>query len=683
MREDGMAWSADTDAVPLYYGTAVSGSLTVTLVGALRHSSAGSLTYATGWFNTARMYGVEGRGVANSLDAAWSSLVPLFDGQQPPAAISPYVPAASSTYLPTSPTSEYIGFVQGVLSLGSLNHDRMLLRVDNSATSPAAASYPDHPVRSTSVPRRVVESLRVVAVTGFEWEEERSWEETADGVVVLSWTVCRGVLKSVLSREFAIQYQDYLMLTSRYVMDTSSTERATDNSIGDIVAFWSSDPDFGSDTRGPYLIVDSLDALPGVLARLWLGVPSGVVVNEGGEDYLLVYYQCQSCWAEPTLYLDSCTPGEYSAALRQFLGDRAQSIGVKRIHLSELMAVLDLPILKKGTLSRSSPTWQAGWTPRDAVTGKVRGPVLLYVAAPGSPPYELMDFVDYFQHTAPAGEFYPVLVDPCALACDDVVHLFAASVARSGSINTPKSVEDAGRGIWHFSALDNTVPYIQRFRDGTSDEVYAEKDVAFVASLNPGWGDMTTDRARDWVAIPPPIGANSLVYQDPDVILLADGTVRVSFGVRDDTTLQLTAMRMVTGLHDDACRTWEGAWLGVADTKSSSKDGKTPSGDLHPDPTPASPCPGAEQDGLSVQPAIDARVEVRPGGSDPKDQPARGQAPYDSGETGVSPERSPMPAGDTDSPSSPGAFAGSSPARVDVEPTGPASEPIGSSRRDG
>lgn len=92
----------------------------------------------------------------------------------------------------------------------------------------------------------------------------------------------------------------------------------------------------------------------------------------------------------------------------------------------------------------------------------------------------------------------------------------------------------------------------------------------FLASGNPGWGDMTTTRARDWVAVPPPmIWVRSQVYQDPDVVCFADGTVRVSFGVRNDALrgAPLVAMLQVTGAHDDACRDWTDAWSNRTDAK--------------------------------------------------------------------------------------------------------------------
>ena len=110
--------------------------------------------------------------------------------------------------------------------------------------------------------------------------------------------------KDVHVLKLADQYGEqggWLMVAGRYTAESElgvgyPLGIAPESTLSAIVGFWSTDPGFATDVRGPYFLVSRMHDLPFVPdgpTELWLGVPSSVVLEVDGEAWLYVYYTAE------------------------------------------------------------------------------------------------------------------------------------------------------------------------------------------------------------------------------------------------------------------------------------------------------------------------------------------------------------------------------------------------------
>lgn len=93
----------------------------------------------------------------------------------------------------------------------------------------------------------------------------------------------------------------WLMLAARYTADVplgvGYSNPSPTNTEAAIVGFWSADPGFATDVRGPFFLVGRWHDLGfvegGTPTSLWLGVPSVVELEADGERWLYVYYAAE------------------------------------------------------------------------------------------------------------------------------------------------------------------------------------------------------------------------------------------------------------------------------------------------------------------------------------------------------------------------------------------------------
>lgn len=173
-------------------------------------------------------------------------------------------------------------------------------------------------------------------------------------------------------------------------------------SLADIVGYWCDEPTFTSAAlKGPFLVVDSLQAVEDQNFRLWLGVPSGVFTAHPGADghpELWVYYVAEQTqggvydWPDTTLPpADSGYPYDapgYSAAVHAwhtagglpwtYPGDARTGhepgfdggIAVSRFTGTEV----------RDQLFGSAPRGESNWNRTDAWTSDFRKKVRVWVA---------------------------------------------------------------------------------------------------------------------------------------------------------------------------------------------------------------------------------------------------------------------------------------------------------------
>ena len=83
--------------------------------------------------------------------------------------------------------------------------------------------------------------------------------------------------------------QRWLLVLCR-VRNLESGPPGPRSSVSDIVAYTALDPEFTTDVLGPYWVLSSLNAIPGLNTRLWLGVPSAFEVVSGAGGLVYIYY---------------------------------------------------------------------------------------------------------------------------------------------------------------------------------------------------------------------------------------------------------------------------------------------------------------------------------------------------------------------------------------------------------
>lgn len=186
------------------------------------------------------------------------------------------------------------------------------------------------------------------------------------------------------------------MLVSRYRADQSGSASAPpnimpDESLGDIVAWYSPDPSFRSDqVVGPFRLVANTQCVndgSGALVydlRYWLGTAGATVVPEaasGEADALYVYYVVQSSWAKLNSVLDG---GQVYSHGR--VDEFTAGVWLKKILLSDLASALAAERAAPGTYTDEA-SWQdfpasgtadSSWP---VVTGTIVGRVQVWAAS--------------------------------------------------------------------------------------------------------------------------------------------------------------------------------------------------------------------------------------------------------------------------------------------------------------
>jgi hypothetical protein len=90
----------------------------------------------------------------------------------------------------------------------------------------------------------------------------------------------------------------YLMVLGAYVWEADAEDDVgnplADNCFSYIVGYWSAEPTF-EDCKGPFWLVSrNQDVGTGTVVPVWLGVPSAVILNVAGVEYLYIYFVAEA-----------------------------------------------------------------------------------------------------------------------------------------------------------------------------------------------------------------------------------------------------------------------------------------------------------------------------------------------------------------------------------------------------
>lgn len=255
-----------------------------------------------------------------------------------------------------------------------------------------------------------------------------------------------------------------------------TTDLTATNAIADIIGYFvpGTSPDFDSSAVGPFLVVDSLDALPFSSTqpfRCMCGVPGAAFVEDSsGTTWLMVYYVVEDAWknvidaASPSpATFDQVTSGYVQLAHLAYFGgtfaDVGRGIAVKRIAASTFAA--QVATLLAGT---SPPSSEATWTRTDAMAGTLLGKARFWVAKSGTlwsmvSPWET-EFGSTFTDTSSPGPEVtvlttPVATDPSPALCEGQLVLYHARIPRRADNDVSQEIFDGtnGHGIWRAALL--------------------------------------------------------------------------------------------------------------------------------------------------------------------------------------------------------------------------------------
>ena len=387
------------------------------------------------------------------------------------------------------------------------------------------------------------------------------------------------------------------------------TDTQAGNCLGDIVAWWSDNPAFddaSGTVRGPFFMVDSLHALPGLELRFWLGVPGGVVVDTEAGPTLLLYYQIEPPFPEGALahhlaYLDEpgsqpgngLSLGDWERALYWYNNTGnpnttwSPGLAVKRIPIGDLF----------GFLSYGS-TDEATWSPADVAPGELLGQVRIWACDVriGTEPI-VTPFSRYYEVSGTS----PKPADPCPILSALGLNLFFSAIQHEGAVGVVSAAN--GYGIWRGVAVtdyDSGAPELvwETYRDASSSSSIHYRPifgVDFVVCV----ADDKRGIPRDMVVAST---STTSLYLDPDVVLdPVDGSWRVYAGGGADSKLEL-----FVGDHWDGSTPWQDAWCRPAEFREGYPDTET-EGDgswAAAGASPAGPLP--RQAGRRPDPEMDA-----------------------------------------------------------------------------
>jgi hypothetical protein len=328
-----------------------------------------------------------------------------------------------------------------------------------------------------------------------------------------------------------------LFLTGRLmtspVPSPTSPPDSPEASFADIVAFWApeADPTFSSrDVRGPFRLVDGMDAVPGLTgARLWLGVPSAVVAKGAdGAERLFVYFVAEAAsflqqFPNNDIGSGSASWPDYVAGLRT--ASFVRGIHLRTVELADLYAHIEHCRANAATLG--DYTDERAWR-----MGSIGEPSVVPGTNRGRVRFSTTDGLDLNADDATWN-----FVDPSAATCEGELFLYFTVHPSTADQNDAHLVP----GIWRAHSPRTA-------RHGVDFLVYIVGD-PLGDWLSP---DQVVEDGR---------GPESIeLHADPDAVDLRTGEWCV-FVVAPDLVL-----RRIVGTDMDACATrWEPPFsIGIA-----------------------------------------------------------------------------------------------------------------------
>lgn len=406
----------------------------------------------------------------------------------------------------------------------------------------------------TWVPRqRYAESLPYRVLTGYTQIGPNRWQASYTETSGAFYLVYKDASIVELPRRLG---QGWLMLLARYAVraedvaaaaaDTTDAEmhqaaleivdQGAGYSIGDIVAFYSPEPDFGDGVEGPFQLVSSLGAVTDealeyatgkverVAFRCWPGVPAGVFI----DDNLFLYYSCRPNTppGESTPYLDAET--DLASCIAAYDGGRGPREGWTYV------AKFTPAQVGRWLTGRATPIPEddEGWARPDAlVEGEWHHPIRAF-AAIFTQPYatrtfdlmigERVAFVSGKRGISWVGteeEVFPWLVDAFPVWFGGELSLFVSVQPEAGLEDS--QLEEFGRtgfGIWRLRGLDDSIPLTCYYSGGTGP--------ATVPDIRLGRDFVVEDRrsgaSADMLVASVRGTAGKFKYLDPDVLVTPD-----------------------------------------------------------------------------------------------------------------------------------------------------------------
>ncbi|MFZ5482552.1 MAG: hypothetical protein ACOZNI_37665 [Myxococcota bacterium] len=367
---------------------------------------------------------------------------------------------------------------------------------------------------------------------------------------------------------------------------------APGRSIGDIVLYWSDNPEFEANpgtVEGPFLVVDSLDAVPETFVRFWLGVPGACFASDGGIDYLYLYYMVEpdhTTGNDEGPYVDELSddPTENRNIYLEIVRSSGLEVSTLHGYLQPGIWVKRIPVGDLLTfLADTTKTDEATWTVADACPGDLLGQVELYAVDPTSigefgslypgvgTVRRLTEHWSWWAAQRFDGQLLEATVtprhaDPCPVACSGRIALFF-SVANSledelASQNAdPTYISSSSvavpyvHGIWHGMSVP-TGSIVAYERDGVSDAKFATFGKTFVVNMQV---DPVTGQYKDQVyrGTTDDLSAANKQYtpSDPDAFFVTNTLFSTP-----DFRVYFTGLREVEGDYEDGCYEYSSAW---------------------------------------------------------------------------------------------------------------------------
>ncbi|MFZ5478769.1 MAG: hypothetical protein ACOZNI_18500 [Myxococcota bacterium] len=367
----------------------------------------------------------------------------------------------------------------------------------------------------------------------------------------------------------------------------------TGRCIADVVAYVSDNADFSLDkgtVAGPYLMVDSLEAVPEVQVRFWLGVPGATFAEDEGEEYLYLYYIVEPDHGYGTdegPYVDVLTPGDGTANKNYYM-DQLKSSALEVSYLNGILQPgLWVKRIKASVLKdffdSSGSTDESQWTKDSAVSGDLLGKVGLWAVEPNA----IGEFGSlvagvgtveslsrYWTWFAVLGFQGPVnslvtprIADPCPVECGDGRMALFFSVAPSlenedPTQNIAASSDDVPvprvHGIWHAMSVPTGARLAFETRAGpVTVEALFGKTFVVNMQVDPANGRYK-DQVYEATATDLAETNRQFTPSDPDAFLTLSG-----FGTSAGVRVYFTGLRVADGDSADVCYDYTSAWTSV------------------------------------------------------------------------------------------------------------------------
>lgn len=313
-----------------------------------------------------------------------------------------------------------------------------------------------------------------------------------------------------------------VMTRNKVLGDAGQGELLPHESLGDVVGWVAPDPSFSRGTKGPFHLVDDLEARDDLDMRAWLGVPGGVSVGEGKDSWIYLYYATEVP-KEP--YVDNAAG--YSD--EGFLAGAS----VKRIP----------PGAVRERAESGPKKWDEGrWNGQQVIDGQLLGRVRIWVPKQGAIAGGMLEVV-------PLESLYAdrswVTADPQPIDCEEGLQLFFANLPL-GAKQTDLGPQ-GGQGLWHASSLPEGAALATP--GGT---VAAQSGRDFIVA-RPGSNGISADQLVPDKAHSGEHGAR--IFIDPDPVRMGDGSFIVFSG-----TLDRAGVYRFDGTSEAGCRPWQKAF---------------------------------------------------------------------------------------------------------------------------